>query len=147
MRAAFRLLMGLASGAVVIAVFMSVTMAQPAAPPISKGSYQALVSLEGQHSYIVYCAVCHGMDGKGGGPAVPALKVPVPDLTTMARRYGKYDQLAVQLLIKGTDRVPAAHGSTDMPIWGPIFRSEDSRQTAELRVHNLAAYIGELQVR
>ena len=34
----------------------------------------------GQEMYKAYCAVCHGTDGKGGGPAASALKVPPPTL-------------------------------------------------------------------
>jgi hypothetical protein len=35
--------------------------------------------------YTAYCAVCHGIDGKGRGPAADALKVPPPDLTMLAK--------------------------------------------------------------
>ena len=42
----------------------------------------------GQEMYATYCAVCHGNDGKGGGPAADALKVPPPDLATLARKNG-----------------------------------------------------------
>ena len=39
-----------------------------------------------QEMYTAYCAVCHGKDGKGNGPAAEALKVPPPDLTILARK-------------------------------------------------------------
>jgi mono/diheme cytochrome c family protein len=32
-----------------------------------------------------YCAVCHGLDAKGSGPAAPALKMEPADLTTLAK--------------------------------------------------------------
>ena len=39
----------------------------------------------GPEMYTSYCAVCHGLDGKGNGPAAEALKVPPPDLTALAK--------------------------------------------------------------
>lgn len=143
-----RLSAGLATGAVVLVALFGVAAAQqPGAPPIKPGQFNALVSIDGEYNFVAYCAVCHGMNGKGGGPAVPALKVPVPDLTTMAKRYGTYDELAVMDQIGGTSRVPAAHGSVDMPIWGPLFRSQGGDQAARIRVRNLAAYVGRLQAK
>ena len=145
---AWRLLTGLATGGVgLIALFGSVAAQQPGAPPIRTIPFNAVVSIEGRDNFAAYCAVCHGMNGKGGGPAVPALKVPVPDLTTMAKRYGKYDEVAVQNQISGMSKLPAAHGSVDMPIWGPLFRSQDPEHAAFLRVRNLVAYVGTLQVK
>jgi mono/diheme cytochrome c family protein len=38
--------------------------------------------------YTAYCAVCHGVDGKGNGPAAEALRVRPPDLTTLAKKNG-----------------------------------------------------------
>ena len=145
---AWHLLTGLATGGVVlIALFGSVAAQQAGAPPIKVVPFNAVVSVEGKDNFAAYCAVCHGMDGKGGGPAVPALKVPVPDLTTMAKRYGKYDEVAVQHQISGKSKLPAAHGSVEMPIWGPLFRSQGPEHGALLRVTNLAAYVGTLQVK
>jgi mono/diheme cytochrome c family protein len=145
---ALRLLTGFAAGAVVLVPLLGVTAAQqPGTPTIKTVPYNAIVSVEGSDSFAAYCAVCHGMNGKGGGPAVPALKVPVPDLTTMAKRYGKYDEVAVQNQISGMSKLPAAHGSVEMPIWGPLFRSQGREQAAVLRVRNLVAYVGTLQVK
>lgn len=147
-RSVMRPFTGLAIGAVALVALIGVTAAQqPGAPTIKQGQFNAIVSVEGKANFVAYCAACHGVDGKGGGPAVPALKVPVPDITTMAKRYGKFDELAVVNLIGGASRMPAAHGSVDMPIWGPLFRSQGSDQAATLRVRNLAAHIGTLQVK
>jgi mono/diheme cytochrome c family protein len=142
------LLAGLATGTVVLMAMIGGTAAQQAGvPKIKQTQFNAIVSVEGKDNFLAYCAVCHGIDGKGGGPAVPALKVPVPDLTTMAKRYGKYDELAVQNQIRGASKLPAAHGSTDMPIWGPLFRSQGGDETALLRVRNLTTYLGSVQVK
>jgi mono/diheme cytochrome c family protein len=142
------LLAGLATGTVVLMAMIGGTAAQQAGvPKIKQTQFNAIVSVEGRDNFLAYCAVCHGIDGKGGGPAVPALKVPVPDLTTMAKRYGKYDEVAVQNHIRGASKVPAAHGSTEMPIWGPLFRSQGGDETAFLRVRNLTTYLGSVQVK
>jgi hypothetical protein len=42
--------------------------------------------------------------------------------------------------------MPASHGSADMPVWGPIFRSLDrSDARTRVRIANLVAYIESIQ--
>ena len=94
-----------------------------------------------------YCASCHGVDGKGHGPAADALKVPPADLTTLKQRNGgKYPSGKITRVIEGTD-VVTAHGSSDMPTWGPIFQSLDPANSnlTKLRVANLTKYIESMQ--
>ena len=101
----------------------------------------------GQEMYKTYCAVCHGTDGKGNGPAADALKVPPTDLTTLAAKNGgKYPALRVSAVISGEETLPA-HGSKDMPIWGHLFRSMSGGHQSEVqqRVTNLNKYIESLQ--
>lgn len=103
----------------------------------------------GQEMYLSYCAVCHGKDGKGGGPAAEALKVPPPDLTTLAKRNnGEYPTMRVISTLRGEADLPA-HGSKDMPIWGHLFWSMSGGHSAEVqqRVANLNEYIEALQVK
>jgi mono/diheme cytochrome c family protein len=100
----------------------------------------------GPQMYKDYCAVCHGADGKGGGPAASALKTPPPDLTTMAKRYG---EKSVALKVDATLRFGAgnkAHGTADMPVWGPLFSQADRNQQAVvMRISNLSKYVEGLQ--
>lgn len=101
----------------------------------------------GVEMYKSYCAVCHGTDGKGNGPAASALKVPPPDLTVLASKNGgKYPSLKVSAIIRG-EEVLAAHGSKDMPIWGNLFWSLSGGHEAEVqqRVTNLNKYLETLQ--
>lgn len=71
--------------------------------------------------YISLCAACHGTDGKGAGPAAPALRDPVPDLTLLAQANGGvFPAEEVERSINGERRV-VAHGSAEMPVWGDVF--------------------------
>ena len=111
------------------------------APPTSATS--------GAEMYASYCAVCHGKDGKGNGPAAQALKVPPPNLTTLARSNGgKFPGILVAHAIAG-DANLSAHGSKDMPVWGPVFRalSQHDQAVVQLRITNLTKYIESLQTK
>jgi len=73
---------------------------------------------QGQEAYQRLCASCHGMDGRGAGPAAEALDPAPADLTRIAaRRDGDFPVAAILRLIDGRDPV-VAHGSREMPIWG-----------------------------
>jgi mono/diheme cytochrome c family protein len=101
----------------------------------------------GQEMFNTYCAVCHGKDGKGAGPAASALKKAPADLTTLAsRNSGKFPDLKVARYIEGLDQVDA-HGTRDMPMWGEMFRSIDKSNASitQMRVSNLTAYVKSLQ--
>jgi mono/diheme cytochrome c family protein len=96
-----------------------------------------------------YCAVCHGKDGKRGGPAGAVLKTPPPDLTTLTQGHGgKYPAAYVQSVIRfGAEGFPA-HGTKDMPIWGPAFASVSSTpEVVTIRINVLTHYIETLQVK
>jgi mono/diheme cytochrome c family protein len=103
----------------------------------------------GQEMYTNYCAVCHGKDGKGGGPAADALKTPPTDLTTLSQKNGgKYPVLHVSGVIRGEVDLPA-HGSKDMPVWGPLFwhMSQGHEGEVQQRIANLNHYIESLQAK
>jgi mono/diheme cytochrome c family protein len=104
-------------------------------------------SMRGQDIFEFYCAPCHGLDGTGGGPVAVALKTRPPDLTKLAARTGggfPRDR-ADALVAGGPDELPA-HGSPDMPIWGPIFRALDpSDALADERIRNVVEYIESMQ--
>jgi len=92
------------------------------------------------------CAVCHGAEGHGNGPAASALKTSATDLTTIARRNNnKYPELKIQQIIKGDPNIPA-HGSADMPTWGNVFKSISANGAfAEMRINALVTYIQQIQ--
>ncbi len=101
----------------------------------------------GREMFNNYCASCHGEDAKGDGPAASALKVAPPDLTTLAKRKGgKFPSAYVASILEFGTSVPA-HGSPEMPIWGPLFRSLNRGNTLQVkqRVTNLTDYLKSLQ--
>lgn len=101
----------------------------------------------GQQMYKQYCAACHGPDGKGHGPLAVVLKTPPPDLTTLAKRHqGKFPYDYVSSVLEFGPGF-AAHGSSEMPTWGPIFRYYDKRneKVVKQRIQNLCNYLATLQ--
>ena len=134
----------------VLAVAITMVMVASAQEPkkeIKHVTIKPTSAASGQEMYKTYCAVCHGTDGKGNGPAADALKVPPPDLTALAgKNGGKYPASKVSSIIGG-EEVLAAHGSKDMPIWGRLFRSMSGGHDSEVqqRVTNLNKYIESLQ--
>jgi mono/diheme cytochrome c family protein len=101
----------------------------------------------GKEMYMNYCAVCHGTEGKGNGPAADALKTPPSDLTVLSKNNGgMYPTLKVASSIRG-DATVAAHGSKEMPVWGNLFRtiSRGHQSEVEQRIANLDSYIKSLQ--
>lgn len=118
-------------------------------PAIQKTPAGQTSGSSGKEMYHSYCAACHGVEGKGDGPASMALKFPPSDLTTLAKRNaGKFPELRVFGAINGDLRV-TAHGSREMPTWGAVFRQMEGGDVAgaKLRIRNLTKYIESLQVK
>ncbi len=114
-----------------------------------KGTPQAnrlIESLQGSDLFQAYCASCHGQDGKGGGPTAAALKGTVPDLTRIRQRSGgSFPASRVQRIISGEEGI-AAHGSREMPVWGPIFkRIAWDQDLGRLCTDNLTEYLETIQ--
>ena len=116
---------------------------------VKKVAAQPTTTVQGNLLFKDHCAACHGMSGKGDGPAAAALKTPPANLTVLARNNnGKFPDLKIaHILESGSDL--KAHGSKDMPIWGPIFLSMGpagaGSQIGRLREANLTAYLKSIQ--
>ena len=119
-----------------------------AQPTIKRETARRAQSLEGPDTYNTYCAVCHGAEGKGNGPAAAALKTPPSDLSTYAKRHGgTFSQVDVREVVDGMRPIPA-HGSREMPIWGDVFRGlYQDRTLRELLVTNLIKHIESMQAK
>jgi mono/diheme cytochrome c family protein len=69
------------------------------------------------------------------------------DLTTLAQRNdGSFPRDRVRDLVNGSGRQLAAHGTTDMPVWGPIFRALEAEARVRERIENLLTYLESTQV-
>ena len=93
---------------------------------------------------------CHGADGKGHGPTAAALTTPPADLTRIAAKNGGLfpRQQIIGFVSYGNPTVIVAHGSRDMPVWGPIFTGLDpSAARAQMRIENLVQYIESIQTK
>ena len=106
-----------------------------------------LDSVAGKDSFDRYCASCHGTSGTGDGRVASALKKKPADLTQLARRNdGRYPAERVRALVSGEADALIAHGTVDMPVWGPIFRALDrSDVRVAARIDNIVQYVGTLQ--
>jgi hypothetical protein len=80
-------------------------------------------SVSGGDLFRFYCASCHGREGRGDGPVASALNRRPADLTAIS-----------------------AHGSADMPVWGPIFQVLDPQDRMNrIRIENVVAFLESIQ--
>ena len=107
----------------------------------------------GEELFWMHCAACHGIEARGDGALARAMKVPPPDLTTLAAdNAGTFPTTRVILRIHGTD--PTLDLNPDMPTYGPFFAVDDTPTKAETGqpimssspVIDLVAYLRTLQV-
>jgi mono/diheme cytochrome c family protein len=106
-------------------------------------------SMAGPDLFQFYCAPCHGRDGRGRGPVAAVLKTPPADLTKIAeKRAGTFPRAdIIRFVSEGPALIPA-HGTIDMPVWGPIFRSLDSSEArTRARIDNLVSYLESIQAK
>jgi mono/diheme cytochrome c family protein len=104
---------------------------------------------DGKLMYTSYCAPCHGTDGRGNGPVSGSLKSQPTDLTTLARmNKGKYPDAHVVAVLEFGSTLPA-HGTAQMPVWGPLLGKIDTvhTQATQLRISNLSRYLHSIQAK
>lgn len=141
------------SVAAIFVMISALAVAQQApaqnAPTVKHVPIANAPSTDGKAMFNSYCAVCHGKDAKGGGPAASAMKTAPTDLTVLAKNNGgKYPAEHVAAVLRGQATTPS-HGSEDMPIWGPLFSSISQGHQAQVqqRITNLVDYVNGLQAK
>ena len=134
--------------AILVCLF-ALALASAQETKVKKVPAQYTSPASGKEMYNAYCASCHGTDGKGNGPAATAMKTAPTDLTQLsAKNGGTFPEAKVYAAIKG-DTTVAAHGSKDMPVWGPIFRAVSAGHESEthMRLVNLTNHVRSLQAK
>jgi mono/diheme cytochrome c family protein len=114
---------------------------------VEKAPIQPTSPASGKEMFEQYCAACHGKDAKGHGPAASELKTPPADLTTLAKRNGgKFPEERVTSVLR-FGVATTAHGTSDMPTWGPLFSrvSGSDEGLVRMRISNLMRYLETLQ--
>ena len=113
-------------------------------------TYQDIALKDGHEMYDQLCAVCHGVTGRGDGPAAPALSNPVPDLTQFGAQTGSAYHAQLESVISGTDRT-VHKDIVGMPLWFREFQyvrrdkfGHPRTTYANLKIHSLAEYVEEL---
>jgi len=120
--------------------------AQSQSQEVKKEPVQATSPNSGSEMFHSYCAPCHGANGKGNGPAAGSLKNPPANLTQLTKKNsGKFPADHVTTVLR--TGVSGAHGSSDMPIWGPLFSQVSGHDDAlvQMRISNLVHYIETIQ--
>ena len=137
--------------AIVLLLIVAVATAQEKVVQPKQTTTTEKNSTSGRELYLAHCAVCHGVGGKGDGPAASAFKIPPANLTTLSKNNkGKYPAQQVYFTLRFGTSVPA-HGNKQMPIWYNAFHSmngaTDEDSIASLRMTNLTDYIESIQVK
>jgi mono/diheme cytochrome c family protein len=78
----------------------------------------------GKAEYDSNCVMCHGASGKGDGFYSQYLKLPVPDLTAIAKRNGGVFPADRMIEVIDGRQALKGHGPRNMPIWGASYTEQ-----------------------
>ena len=105
----------------------------------------------GELHYSTYCASCHGVDGRGGGPVAKYLVSKPADLTLLTKKYGvPLASKRIAEVIDGRIDVPP-HGTREMPVWGRKLKEELSlgqvptEDTVRRTINSIVHYLISIQ--
>jgi mono/diheme cytochrome c family protein len=141
-----RVLQVFLSGAISLAFAASAAYGQAQTKEVKKEPIGMTSATSGSEMFNSYCAPCHGKDARGNGPAATELKNPPANLTQLAKKNnGKFPADHIATVLRSG--VAGAHGSSDMPVWGPLFSAVSGRDDSivQMRISNLIHYLESLQ--
>ena len=99
-------------------------IAAPRQPHAQEPEGGGNAGITAERNFHLYCASCHGEDGRGEGPKVFGLSKLPPDLTTLsARNGGVFPKERLHRIIDGREEIKR-HGEREMPVWGRWFKME-----------------------
>ncbi len=117
-----------------------------AGAPAARGRSGASAS-DQRRLYDAYCAVCHGRNGRGRGPAREVLATDPADLTLLAQRNGgAFPRSAVERCILASARRASAAAASEMPVW-TAPPSSDHVPGPAAHAGSIAAYVESIQRR
>jgi len=102
----------------------------------------------GRELFATYCASCHGITGRGNGPAAEELRRRPADLTQLARHTGGvFNSVMIHTVVDG--RTVKAHGTIEMPVWGDAFKWREGlpEDAIKARIEALVLYLQSIQER
>jgi mono/diheme cytochrome c family protein len=123
----------------------------------SSGAYAQARPDLGKREFDTNCAMCHGLDGKGGGVMSTYLNRQPTNLSTLAKSNGGILPMdRMYAMIDGSREVPG-HGTRAMPAWGNDYRANaaeyywevpyDPEVVVRAKILALLEYINRLQVK
>jgi mono/diheme cytochrome c family protein len=116
-------------------------------PALAGDKVDSKAAEAGRALFSRHCAACHGAEGKGGGPVAGSLKAPLPDLTKLALKDGRFDEARVRTSIDGT-QASTAHGTREMPVWGKVLANTGKKRGegwAQAEVWTIVEYVKSIQ--
>jgi mono/diheme cytochrome c family protein len=102
----------------------------------------------GRALFTTYCASCHGVSGRGNGPAAGELRHRPADLTQFAAQNGGvFNGPRIYSIVDG--RAVKAHGTMEMPVWGDAFKWREGlpEGAIKVRIEALVRYLETIQAR